>query len=374
MNTFFPLPVVMNTMKRVNVGIIGVGLMGNMHAMSVMNCIEEGMFAGKADIKLHAIADVDEKTLCQRADLYEVPVRTADGHELCKNKDIDVIYVCTPTKFHAEFAADAARHGKHVFVEKPLGTIPQIKDMIAARDAGKIRCQVGLVLRYDPLYWYVKKLIAEKAKEFGPMQNVIFRDDQDYPYTGTGRHPSTWRANKDLAYHGTLFEHSIHDMDQLIAICGDVESLAASVKCFNGKPDIDDSATVLLNFKNGASGSLTSVWYAADHDSRRCELYFKNALLEFVPGMLGIGSLHYKVLAEQDVKVGQNEIQAAFMASVFQGLRVPPSHAYFYETVAFMRSVIDGTPTYTSLEAALKVHEVIEACYEASRAKKMVTF
>ena len=360
-------------MKRVNIGIIGIGLIGNMHAMSVMNCIEEGVFAGKADIKLYAIADVNEKTLSDRADLYEVPVRTKDGHELCKSKDIDVIYVCTPTKFHEEFVVDAARHGKHVFVEKPLGTIPQIKEMIAARDAAKIQCQVGLVLRYDPLYWYVKRLVTEKAKEFGPMQNVIFRDDQDYPYTGTGRHPSTWRANKDLAYHGTLFEHSIHDMDELIAICGDVESLAASVKCFNNKPDIDDSATVLLNFKNGASGSLTSVWYAADRDSRRGEIYFKNAVVELVPNMLGNGSLHYKVLSEPDVKVGQEEIQTAYLASVFQGLKVPPSHAYFYETVAFMRSIIDGTPPHPPLEAALKVHELIEACYEASRGKKVVS-
>ncbi len=373
MKTFFPLLVVMDTMKRVNVGIIGIGLMGNMHAMSVMNCIDEGVFAGKADIKLHAIADVNEGTLSQRADLYEVPVRTTDGHELCKNNDIDVIYVCTPTKFHAEFVIDAARHGKHVFVEKPLGTIPHIKEMIAARDAGKIQCQVGLVLRYDPLYWYVKKLVAEKAKKFGPMQNVIFRDDQDYPYTGSGRHPSTWRANKDLAYHGTLFEHSIHDMDQLVDICGDVDSLAASVKCFNNKPDIEDSATVLLNFKNGASGSLTSVWYAANRDSRRCEIYFKNAVVEFVPAMPGIGSLHYKVLSEPDVKVEQSEIQAAYLASAFQGLRVPASHAYFYETVAFMRSVIDGTPPHPPLEAALKVHELIEACYVASREKRVVT-
>nr|MDO8083541.1 Gfo/Idh/MocA family oxidoreductase [Candidatus Sigynarchaeum springense] len=361
-------------MKRINVGIIGCGLMGNMHAMSVMNCIDEGVFAGKADIKLHAIADTDENTLAQRADLYEVPVRTADGHELCKDKDIDVIYVCTPTKYHAEFVVDAARHGKHVFVEKPLGTIPQIKDMIAARDAGKVTCQVGLVLRFDPLYWYVKRLVAEKAKDFGPMQNVIFRDDQDYPYLGSGRHPSKWRADKDLAYHGTLFEHSIHDMDQLVQICGDVESLAASVKCFNDKPDIEDSATVLLNFKSGASGSLTSVWYAADRDSRRGEFYFKNAVLEIVPGMLGIGSLHYKVLSEPDVKAGQDEIQAAFLGTVFKGMKVPPSHAYFYETVAFLRAIIDGTPPPTPLEDALDVHELIEACYEASRGKKVVTF
>lgn len=360
-------------MQRLNVGLIGCGLMGNMHAMSIVNCIEEGVFAGKAEIKLHAIADVDEKTLNSRSDLYEVPVRTTNGHELCISNDIDAIYVCTPTKFHAEFAIDALRHGKHVFVEKPLGTIPQIRDMIVARDAGKAKCQVGLVLRYDPLYWYVKKLVADKAKDFGPMQNVIFRDDQDYPYTGTGSHPSTWRADKDIAFHGTLFEHSIHDMDQLLAICGDVESLAASVKFFNNKPDIEDSATLLLNFKNGASGSLTSVWYAADRDSRRCEIYFKNAVLEFVPGALGIGSLHYKVLTKPDVKVEQREIQDTYMATMFKGLRVPPSHAYFYETVAFMQSIIDGTPTYNALEAALKVHEIIEACYMASREKKVVT-
>jgi UDP-N-acetyl-2-amino-2-deoxyglucuronate dehydrogenase len=361
-------------MKRINIGLIGCGLMGNVHAMSIMNTIDEGVFGGKAEIKLQGIADTNPDTLAMRADLYDVPLRVADGHELCKSKDIDVIYVCTPTKYHAEFVIDAARHGKHVFVEKPLGTLAQIKESIAARDASKIKCQVGLVLRYEPLYWYVKKLITDKVKDFGPMQNVTFRDDQDYPYTGTGRHPSTWRADKDLAFHGTLYEHSIHDLDQLMNICGNVESLAASVKCFNGKAGIEDSATVLLAFKNGASGSLTSVWYAADRDARRSEIYFKNAVVEFEPNMLGGGSLHYKLLAEPDVKIGQQEMQNAYMTAVFPGLKVPTSHPYFYETVAFMRSLIEDTRPTPSLETALAVHEVIEACYESSRAKKFISF
>nr|MDO8115369.1 Gfo/Idh/MocA family oxidoreductase [Candidatus Sigynarchaeota archaeon] len=359
-------------MKQINIGIIGVGLIGNTHAMTLMTCIEEEVFKGKAEIKLKGFADVDENVLKQRGGLYDVDFLTKNGHELCESKDIDTIYICTPTRFHHEFFMSAVKNGKNVFVEKPVGTSTQVKEMIQARDEHKATVQVGLVLRYEPLFWYIKKGMDEHKKDFGPLQNIIFRDDQEYPYTGSGNHPSTWRADKAVAYHGTLFEHSIHDLDELIYYCGKVDSLAASIKFFNKKEEIEDSASVLLNFKNGTTASLNSIWYAVNRDSRRGEFYFKNAVMEFDASMIGTGSLQYKILNQPTTKVSTSEMTAAFLKEVFPGLKVPPGLSYFYENVGFMRSIIENKPTYPGLEIALEVHEILEKCYESSRLTKFL--
>ncbi len=360
-------------MKRINVGIVGIGLLGNIHAMSLMTLIEEEVFKGVADIRIAGFADINEKTLHDRGELYDVTHLTTDGHELCKSDNIDAIYIVTPTKHHHEFFMSAARNKKHVFVEKPVGTNEHIKEMIRARDENDIISQVGLVLRYEPFFWYLKHLADEKKDEFGPLQNVLFRDDQQYPYTGTGTHPSTWRADKEMAYHGTLFEHSIHDLDQLIRFCGKVTLLSAIVKFFNGKEGIEDSASVLMDFEDGSTASLNSIWYGAKQDSRLCEFFFKNAYMVLETGFLGQGSIRYRIGNEKVVKVQGEDISRAFFKHVFPGLNVPAGLPYFYENVAFMRSIISGQPAHPGLETALYAHEIIEKCYESSNNKKLIT-
>lgn len=351
---------------RLNVGVIGAGLIGNAHMMSLMTCIEEDVLAGSADVAIAGIADIDTARLEERADLYDVKNTTTNGHDLCKNEDIDVIFVCTPTNAHHEFVVSAARHGKHVFVEKPVGTLPQVRDMIEVTRAAGVACQVGLVLRYHPLFWYARHLIARRGVEFGPLQNVIFRDDQEYPYTGSGMHPSTWRSDKTIAYHGTLFEHSIHDLDQIMLACGKVKSVAACIKEFNGKDGIEDSASVLLDFHEGATASLNSIWYQASKDTRRAEFFFKNGCIELELGFIGSGSLQYKLLNAKTVKVSTDEINDAFNASIFPGMTMPRGTPYFYEDAAFLRTIVQRSPAWPVLDDALAVHEVLEACYEAS--------
>lgn len=360
-------------MARLNIGIIGPGLMGSTHANFLINAGEEGLFPG-SEICIKGVADVDKAVLAMQGDHYGADIRTTDGYELCSSHEIDAVWICTPTKFHAEFFIDAAEHGKHVFLEKPAGTSAQVQEMIEARDRAGIKVQVGLILRFEPLFWTIKKLIIDHAEKFGPLQNVIIRDDQVYPYTGTGAHPSCWRADKDIAFHGTLFEHSIHDLDELLYFCGDVESLAASVKFFNQKEDIEDSVSVLLNFKSGATASLNSIWYAANRDTRRGEFYFKNAVMEYVADSFGSGSLSYKILNEKVVKMNEKEMTNTFLQESFPDLKMPANGANFYEDVAFLKAIIEDTEPHPSLDTALVVHQVIEKCYESSRDENFVKF
>ena len=68
----------------------------------------------------------------------------------------------------------------------------EIDNMIRARDESNIIVQVGLCLRFSPVFWYIKQMIndPENQVNWGRLQNVIFRDSQDKPYTGIATHPS----------------------------------------------------------------------------------------------------------------------------------------------------------------------------------------
>ena len=101
---------------------------------------------------------------------------------------------------------------------------------------------------------------------------VVFRDDQYLPVQGT--YGSTWRGDRTLAGSGTLLEHSIHDLDMLRFLAGEVISVSARDANFHGLGGIEDVMAVTASFAGGGVGTLTSVWHdnLARPSLRRVEL------------------------------------------------------------------------------------------------------
>src|SRR3954447_18852162 len=75
---------------------------------------------GIADLKVVAISDVDERRLHWAKEHFDVPYAFRDYKELLGRNDVRAIMICTPPTFHPEITIEAARHGKHVFCEKPM--------------------------------------------------------------------------------------------------------------------------------------------------------------------------------------------------------------------------------------------------------------
>ena len=143
--------------------------------------------------------------------------------------------------------------------------------MAGAVDHAGVVNQVGLVLRHSPAFGMLKALAADPAS--GRPMSVVFRDDQYIPIQGTYR--SSWRGDVTKAGAGTLLEHSIHDLDMLEHVLGPMASVSAATSDFHGLPGIEDVASVLLRFANGATGTLQSVWHdVLERPSlRRVELF-----------------------------------------------------------------------------------------------------
>ena len=99
-------------MRKLGVGVVGVGEMGRRHA--------ENLRRNVAEARLIAVADVSEDRARRIAGELEIEASYASLEAMLENKEIDAIVIATPDKFHAQAIAVAARAGKDILCEKPL--------------------------------------------------------------------------------------------------------------------------------------------------------------------------------------------------------------------------------------------------------------
>jgi UDP-N-acetylglucosamine 3-dehydrogenase len=215
----------------INVGVIGVGSMGQNHAR---------IYSEIAN--LIGVADPEEeagKTLAKR-------LRTIyfhDYRDLLK-EDIEAVTIATPTALHFSIAKEFIENGKHVLVEKPL--CPTLEDSQKLVDLAKkmgVVLAVGMVERHNPVVEFAKEAI--KDEEYGKVITAVARRVSSFP-----------TRIKDV---GVILDLGIHDIDVMRYLVGsDVES----VFCSGGKHkhDFGDYANILLNFKNGVSGFIEVNW------------------------------------------------------------------------------------------------------------------
>ena len=245
----------------VRVGFLGAGLIATYHSKSLKR--------SAAAVVRTGVYDPDS----ERAHAFAA----ASGHTACASEaDViaasDAVYICTWTNEHPRLLADVVASGKHVFCEKPLAfDAAEAWRMANAAHAAGVTHQVGLVLRRSPAYLWAKHLTDDPTA--GRLMTVVFRDDQFIPIQG--HYASTWRADKLLVGAGTLLEHSIHDVDMLRYLVGDVRRVSAHTQNFHGHDGIEDVATSSFRFTSGATGTLTSVWHdnLARPSLRRVEIF-----------------------------------------------------------------------------------------------------
>ena len=233
-------------MGGVRVGFLGAGLISNMHLAFLAASSVEHTIVGVHDI-------VGERATAWAA-RTGAAVMTPD--ELLDA--VDAVYVTTWTAAHPALVAAAAERGIAVFCEKPLGvSAPVVAGMVDVVEQAGIVNEVGLVLRAVPAWIHVRRLVADPRA--GRLMAVTFRDDQYIP--NQGRYASTWRVDRALAGRGALLEHSIHDVDVLRWVGGEVAAVSGTTREFHGHDGIDDVAVARLEFAAGGVAALTSVWH-----------------------------------------------------------------------------------------------------------------
>jgi len=341
------------------IGLIGCGFVAAFHSRSIKALAG----AGLVDAAVVATCDLDQARAQAFAAAHGADVEvTGDVGEVLAR--VDAVYVCTPTSSHCGLVEAAAGAGVAVFCEKPLATtLADAEAMAASVERAGVAAQVGLVLRTSPSYQRLVEVV--RSGDLGRPLAVVFRDDQYFPTQG--QYASSWRGDVAVAGGGTLLEHSIHDLDVLRWLLGDVTSVSARTANFAGHPGVEDVAVATLTFAGGATASLVSVWHQilSRPSGRALEVICQRGMA--VADSEYAGPLH---ILTDDPPV---EITCSPPAWV-EDLPGPERWraavtAYAPQSRAFLDALAEGRAPEPGFGVAVEAHRVADAVYRSAGAE-----
>jgi predicted dehydrogenase len=342
------------------VGLIGCGHIGRFHSRNIRDVFRTervpGVYAATCDRQL------------ERAEAFArvcgAPFATDDPWALLAHPELTAVYICTETAEHPALVKAAAARGLAIFCEKPLAkTLPDVERMLEAVERAGVVNQVGLVLRYSPVYTVLKELISEA--DLGPLLTAHMRDDQFFP--DHGHYGSSWRADFEKAGGGTLIEHSIHDVDLFRWLFGDIHGVRCHTRVTSGHPGVEDVALATFQHAGGHQTSLTSVWHQVDGrpSTRRLEVFYEGGW--FASDADFIGPIHYQLRSGPEVVLEAGEVvkRYATIAGLDEG-EIELARRGMLEDYSFLKAVHAGVPAQPDFRAAYEAHRVVDACYRSA--------
>lgn len=231
--------------------VIGMGHIGKRHAE---------MISRNSKSKLIAICDILPKTELGLENI-DVPFFSNIDELLSANLNIDVVCICTPNGYHAEYAKKILAARMHVVIEKPIALSKRDAEEIVFKSLEMSR-HVFCVMqnRYSPPSLWLKELMTQGILGDIYMVKLDCYWNRDERYYKKGN----WHGNAELD-GGTLFTQFSHFIDIMYWLFGDICNIQGNFADFNHKnlTDFEDSGVVTFNFINGGMGCLnysTSVW------------------------------------------------------------------------------------------------------------------
>lgn len=227
--------------RRLGVGVLGVGRLGQVYARHVSGCI--------AGTRLAAVADLDEQAARQVADELGAAACYDDPMALIEDPNVEAIVIVTPTSTHRDMVMAAIQAKKPTFCEKPLSvSLNEALEIQNAVESGNTYFQMGFMRRFDPGYSAAKRSID--AGNIG--SPAIFKSTSRDPYR-----PPLEYANPKLS-GGMIVDMGIHDFDLALWLMGPIRSVSAvgGVLVYPELGEIGDldNAIVTLTFESGAFG------------------------------------------------------------------------------------------------------------------------
>lgn len=236
----------------INFAVVGLGHIGKRHME---------MIRRNPETQVVAICDVKPKDQLELIDSDNIPFFDNIDALLSSGIDIDVVNICTPNGFHAQYAIKALETGHHVVLEKPIALRKCDAEAVVYKSLEMSR-HVFCVMqnRYSPPSVWLKEVIGKKllGNIFMVQLNCYWNRDERY------YKPGNWHGTQDLD-GGTLFTQFSHFIDIMYWLFGDITNIKGRFADFSHKTltDFEDSGFVSFDFVQGGMGCInysTSVW------------------------------------------------------------------------------------------------------------------
>ena len=261
--------------KNLNIGLVGYGFMGRAHSNAFLQTSR--FFDVPYRTVLKAICARNFDRVKPFADNWGYESIETDWRKLVERKDIDVIDIASPNDTHGEIAIAAAKAGKTVLCEKPLGrNAAEAKEMTEAVESANVANMVWYNYRRVPAIMLLKNLIDEGRLGRIFHYRAKFLQDWtisgDLPQGGEG----LWRLDVAVAGSGVTGDLLAHTIDTAMWLNGPIAEVVAMTETFikqrkhnlTGRVEpvgIDDASAFLCRFQNGSLATFEATRYARGH-------------------------------------------------------------------------------------------------------------
>jgi myo-inositol 2-dehydrogenase/D-chiro-inositol 1-dehydrogenase len=372
-------------MKTLNIGLIGYGFMGRTHSNAFLQAPRFFNLPYRPVLK--AVAARNKERVKAFAENWGYESYDTDWRQLIDRKDIDVIDIASPNDTHHEIAVAAAKAGKMVMCEKPLGrTAAEGEAMASAVEAAGVPNTVWYNYRRVPAVVLIKQLL-EQGK-FGRIfhYRAKFLQDwtisKDLPQGGEG----LWRLDVAVAGSGVTGDLLAHNIDTAMWLNGPIAEVVAMTETFvkerkhnlTGRVEpvgIDDASAVLCRFENGSLAMFEATRYARGHKA----LYTLEINGEHASAFWDLHDLHRlqyfdhkdegRVRGWRSVHITDGD--HPYMKHWWvPGLQIGYEHTFIHQFAEFVQAAAEGKSLSPTFREGLATDYVTDAILRSARTRQ----
>ncbi len=382
------------TKKKVGIGLIGYAFMGKTHSNAYR---QVGKFFDDLAVEpeMTALCGRNAANVERAAAQFGWNSFETDWRKLIDRPDIDIVDISTPGNEHREMAIYAAKAGKTVFCEKPLGnTFDDARAMLDAVEQAKVINMVCFNYRRVPAIALAKRMIENG--DLGRIYHFRARYLQDW--IADPNFPLVWRLKKEIAGSGTLGDIGAHILDISKFLVGDLTSLCGMTETFvkqrplqaattgseglnaqasdeMGEVTVDDAAAWLGRFDNGAMGVFEATRFAPGRRNfNSFEINGEKGSIAF--NFERMNELEYFDNNDKSDRQGFRTINVNENDQPYSGIYWPPGHIIGYGET-FINTVHDllqahatGTATHPDFRVGAYNNLVLDTIEKAANSQK----
>lgn len=256
------------------IGIIGLGDISKIHLAAI---------AQNEKAELAAACDIEESL---KSNVQNVPFYT-DYQQMLDEAQLDCVHICLPHHLHYPAAKAAAERGIHVILEKPLAHNMEDSKAIVQleKDYPAVKICVSLQNRLNETVEELAAIVASgKYGEITGLKGLVTWHRPKSYYDS-----KPWRGHMETAGGGVMINQSIHTLDLMQYIGGDIESIRGSIdRLLDYGYDVEDTATAHITYRNGATGLFFATVSNAQNSSVEFQVILEKAKLTIKDSILTI--------------------------------------------------------------------------------------
>lgn len=317
--------------ETVNWGIIGCG--------NVTEKKSGPAFNKTGNSRLVSVMRRNEALAKDYAKRHNVPKWTTDASELINDADVNAVYVATPPAFHAQYAIEAMRAGKPVYVEKPMAaTYRECLEMNRVSEETGVPLFVAYYRRSLPGFLKVKEIV-----ESGLLGEILYvKIELMRPATEEEKQDEAWRVDPEMAGGGIFYDLASHQLDYLDFLFGPVREVSG--KAFNkaGFYEAEDTVVASLVHKSGVV--CNGMWCFVTSDDT------KKDVIEITGTE---GRLEFSCFGHTPLMLHKNGKTESITYEV-------PENIQFYLIKQIVEELTSGTKCVSTGETAARTNKVME--------------